>query len=265
MEFLKKHYEKIVLCVILLGLAGAVFWSKSATEEVTTTVASTTLAGPPPRPAPLPPLDFSNDQQALAQITNPPPLVLAGDHNLFNPVTWKRKANGELFKVVKTGPDALIVTNITPLYLVISYENPIEGPIYVMGIQHDVDLRQPSNKVKKEYLRKDEKKKGLPFIVRGIKGADTDPSDINLEMTDTGDTSVWVSTNHPYKRVESYLADLRYDPETLTLLKKKVKDEIELDKEPYIIVEITNDAVRVQSRRTTKVTEIKWTKSPKGD
>jgi hypothetical protein len=44
-------------------------------------------------------------------------------------------------------------------------------------------------------------------------------------------------------------------------VRKKVNDAINLDNEGYIIVEITNDAVRVKSRRTTKVTEIKWKQS----
>jgi hypothetical protein len=261
MDFLKKHYEKLILCVVLLGLAGAVLWMKSATNIIVPGIS----AAPPPRTPPPPPLDLTNDQEALAQITNQPPVILSGDHNLFNPVTWKRKPNGDLLKVIKTGPDALVVAKITPLFMIITYEAPMEGLIYIMGLQREIDLLHPSNKIKKEYLRKDEKKKGLPFIVRGIKGAENDPSEINLEMTESGDTNVWVSKDKPYKQVESYLADLRYDPETLNLPKKKVKDEIELDNEPYIIVEITNDAVRIQSRRTTKVTEIKWTKSPKGD
>jgi hypothetical protein len=262
MEFLKKHYEKMVLCVVLLGLAAAVLWSKSASEKVKEQAVGP-VTGPPPRTTPPPPLDLSNEQQALAQLTNPPPVVLSGDHNTFNPVTWKRKANGDLIKIIKTGPDALMVTNIVPLYTIISYIRPNEGPIYVMGIQSNADLSQPNTHPKTVYPRKDEKNKSWPFIVRGTKGAEADPSEINLEIIDTGNTDVWVSTNNPYRQVSSHWADLKYDPEPqLDLRKKKVKDELTLDNEPYIIVEITNDAVRVQSRRTTKVTEIKWNKSP---
>jgi hypothetical protein len=265
MEFLKKHYEKIVLCVVLLGLAGAVLWMQSATQKVKDQVGGP-VGGPPPKTAPPPPLDLTTDMLALAQITNPPSVVLSGEHNLFNPVTWKRKDNGELLKIIKTGPDALIVTNIVPLYTIVSYIRPVEGPTYVMGIQREVDLRQPNTKTKTVFASMDQKTKSWPFIVRGTKGAANDPSEINLEIPETGDTNVWVSTNHPYQQEESCWADLKYGPEPqLDLRKKRVKDEIKLDNEPYIIVEITNDAVRVQSRRTTKVTEIRWTKSPKGD
>jgi hypothetical protein len=266
MEFLKKHYEKIVLCVVLLGLAGAVLWMQSALEKVRSEFPDTN-AGPPPKTAPPAPVDLSAEQQALAQITNPPTVVLSGAHNLFNPVTWKRKANGDLIKIIKSGPDALIVTNIIPLYTIIAYDHPSPGsPVYVMSIETNVDLRQPGVRKHTEYAKKDEKAKNRLYIVRGIKGAEDDPSEINLEIIETGETNVWVSTNTPYKRAGSYLADLKYDPDpTLSLHKKRVNDEFSLDNEPYKIVEITNDAVRVQARRTTKVTAIKWTPSRNGD
>jgi hypothetical protein len=82
-----------------------------------------------------------------------------------------------------------------------------------------------------------------------------------LEITETRETNVWVSTNSPYKHVDSYLADLKYDPDpSLNLLKKRIGDEFDLDNERYKIVEVTNDAVRVQNIHTTKVTEIKLAK-----
>jgi hypothetical protein len=266
MEFLKKHYEKIVLCVVLLGLGAAVFWMKSAldkTQEQFPPVDTelTTKTAPPQ------PLDLSPYQQALAQITNPPAVVLSGAHNLFNPVTWKRKANGELIKILKSGPDALIITNITPLYTVIAYDHPSPGsPVYVMTVETNIDLRQPNPHKLTDHAKKNEKVKSGLYIVRGIKGAEDDPSEIKLEIIQTGETNVWVSKNTPYKRADSYLADLKYDPDpTLSLRKKRVNDEFSLDNEPYKIVEITNDAVRVQDRHTTKVTEIKWTPSRSGD
>ncbi len=256
MEFLKKHYEKIVLCVVLLGLAGAVVWMRSALEKVKEP-SDDEGSGPSPKTVLLTPLDLTPEQRALAQITNPPTVVLSGEHNLFNPVTWKRKANGDLIKIVKTGPDALVATNVIPLYTIIAYDRPTDSPVYVMNWQQHVDLRQPGHG-KSEYARKDAKMPSGLYIVRGIKGADNDPSEINLEITQTGRTDVWVSTNTPYKHIDSYLVDLKYDPDpSLPLLKRRVNDEFNLDGEPYKVVEITNDLVRVQNKHTTKVTEIK--------
>ena len=265
MEFLKKHYEKLVLCVVLLGLAATVLWMKSAIERVTVAVPPL----PPPRESSsktptIKPVDLSPYTQALAQVTNPPPVVLSGEHNLFNPVTWKRRINGELFKVIKIGPDALVVTNIIPLYTIISFDQ-IEGGVFTIGLQKGVDLTQakPPRQTKAHLRLNEVKTNQFPFIVRGVKGPEEAPTDVNLELVPSGDTNVWISASNPYKQVESYLADLKYDPDpTVSLLRKKVNDEIKLDSEPYIIVEITNDAVKVQSKRILKVTEVKWMKSP---
>jgi len=78
--------------------------------------------------------------------------------------------------------------------------------------------------------------------------------------TATGDT-VAVTKDKPYERVDSHIADMRYDPERKNLLQQHVGDTITLDREMYKIVEITSNAVRVESART-KVTEIKWNRTP---
>jgi hypothetical protein len=280
MEFLKRHYEKIVLCVVLLGLAAAVMWMRTAigTPEQGQPEGPPQGASPRPGPGrrgaarpgsaqPATPkvMDLSEDVQSLAQMTNPPTVILSGAHNLFNPVTWKRKTNGELFKVLQSGPEALRITDIIPLYTVISYDRPsAEAGVYVLSVQEHVEGQQVGTTAHKttEYVKKDQKPKRGFYIIRGIKGAENEPSELNLEIPQTGETNVWIATNNPYKRVDSYLVDLKYDPETKVLSKQRVDDWIKLDNEPYKIVEITSNAVRVESS-TTKVTEIKWTESHK--
>jgi len=255
MQFLKKHYEKIILCVVLLGLAAAAIWMGAVITEVTEEV-NQPIAEPPSKTKALVPLDLTTDMLALAQVTNPPPVVLSGEHNLFNPVTWRKKANGELLKILKTGPDALIITNITSLYTVIAYDHPSSEPgIYVMGLQLH-SAKRPS-----EYAKKDEKSKSGLYIIHGIKGAPEDPTDLQLEILDTQET-VWISKGDPYKRVDGHTVDMKYDPESRSLLKVHEDDTITLDNEPYKIVEITNNLIRVQSINNTKITTIKWNGSP---
>ena len=160
------------------------------------------------------PLDLTADLLALAQVTNPPPVVLSGEHNLFNPVTWRRKANGELLKIFNTGPDALGITNITPLYTVIAYDHPSgNGGVYIMSLQ-------PFGKAAAGICQTGRKTKSGLYIIRGIKGAAETRLNCNLEIPETGET-VSVSTNNPYKRVDGYLADMKYDPESRTLLKER--------------------------------------------
>ncbi len=174
MEFLKKHYEKIVLCVVLLGLAGAAVWMRMAIERVPATLppppaggASERRGGRGPRgPGGTPtitPIDMSTNEAALALATHPLTISLAGDHNLFNPVTWKRKSDGTLLKIVKLGPDALVVTNITKLYTIIAYDHASGNGtgVYVMATQQHWDPKNSKHPIN-EYAKKNEKvKSGL--------------------------------------------------------------------------------------------------------
>lgn len=255
-QFLKRHYEKIILCAVLLGLAAAAIVMGTKITAVKTEITDTT----PPAPShgrPPPSLNMSNDLEALRIVTNPPPVILSGDHNLFNPVTWKRKANGDLLKVLQTGPDALTVSNITPLYTVIAFDHPASGAsgIYVMSVQ------EHSGSKHSEYAKVGEKPKSGLYIIRGIKGAPDNPDDLILDIPDTGETNVLVSKDAPYKRVDGYTVDLWYGPESHPMPKQKVGDQIMLDNEPYKIIEITNDLIRVEDINNTKVTPVRWKES----
>ena len=76
MQFLKKHYEKIILCVVLLGLAAAAIWMEEiskAKDKVSEPVGMSH-----PNNKGLVALDLNSDLQALAEMTNPPPLLLSG-------------------------------------------------------------------------------------------------------------------------------------------------------------------------------------------
>jgi hypothetical protein len=256
MQFLKKHYEKIILCAVLLGLAAAAIWMGAKIAEVTDEV-NQPIAGPPSKTKALVPLDLTTDMLALAQVTNPPPVVLSGEHNLFNPVTW-RKINGELVKILKTGPDALTITNIAPLYTVIAYDHSTgDGEGYYFSVQH-----QNLGKRSIEYAKKGIAPKSGLYIIRGIKGAPEDPTELQLEIPDAQKT-VWISKGNPYKQVDGYAVDMKYDPDPRSpLLKERVNDMITLDNELYKIVEITNNLIRVQSINNTKITTILWNGNP---
>jgi len=254
LQFLKKHYEKIILCVVLLGLAAAAVWMGAKITAVKAEM-NQPVSEIPSRAKPLVPLDLSADLLALAEVTNPPPVVLSGAHNLFNPVTWRR-INGELHKFLKTGPDALSVIKIDPLYTVIAFDHASgNGGVYIMSLQTH------SGKRTTEYAEKDAKPKSGLYIIRGIKGALNDPTDLQLEIQATQE-NVWISKTNSYKQVDGYTVDIKYDPESLNLLKKRVDDTIKLDDEQYKIVEITNNLIRVQSVSNNKKTTIKWNESP---
>lgn len=257
MQFLKKHYEKIILCAVLIGLAVAAISMGEMIADAKRDLVNVESGSRSGKSKPLPRIDLTADQLALAQITNPPPVELSGQHNLFNPVTWRRKPDGELLKILTNGPDALVLTAPpTPLYTEISYSGPSGTGGYAFSIQ------QHSGRKISDYIRAvgDKGKFGL-YIVHGIKGATDNPSELELDIPATGET-VGVSQGKPYKRVDSYIADLKYEPQSQTFLKRHVDDVLNLDDEQYKIIEITNDLVRVQSVKNTRNWTIKWNGSP---
>ena len=101
MRFLKRHYEKLILSLVLLALAVAAAWLPTALsdtrEKLKGASASFSAAAQGPykphfRPRLRPP-------RRPGTVEASPKLVLNGEHNLFNPVVWKRKYDGSWIKI----------------------------------------------------------------------------------------------------------------------------------------------------------------------
>jgi hypothetical protein len=255
MEFIKKHYEKIILSVVLLCLLAAAVWLpqtiKSAQQSINV------AAGTEPSQRAWKPADFSAQSNALIQLKQPTPVVLAGGtppeyHNLFNPVTWKLTSSNTYVKVYVEGPDALVVKDVRPLYLTVTYDRASAGG-YFFSFQRQSGKKYPV------YLHVNDtaKVQGQPvFTLLGIKGAKEDPEQFTTKMLDTQET-VTFDKQTPYSRVDGYVVDLSYPPEpNLTLKNKKVGDTIMLSGEAYNVVAINKDAVIVRAVSTTKPTTI---------
>src|SRR4030095_6461287 len=115
MQFLKKHYEKILLSVVLLGLAAAsaaLPWMVGQTQDQIENMVTSVKKS---KPKPWSPLDLSTNQQINQRIEGPVKVKLAGEHNLFNPVKWVRTADGRIKKIVtgnEMGVGALRITKV---------------------------------------------------------------------------------------------------------------------------------------------------------
>jgi hypothetical protein len=251
MQFLKKHYEKIILSAVLLGLAAAAFWLSVAVDDAKKQLVTTTITEPP-SPKPWVALDLAKYRGMLAALHNPPSLDLSGAHNLFNPVTWKRMRDGKLVKVLLEGPAALTVTDIRPLYYYIYYDSKVADGFYLY-----VQPPPPARQETKKYYKLDEKDKSKPCVIVGTNDAPDGTSTLQLQIIATGET-VSVTTKKPYRRVADYEADMKYPPDNIAPAKKRVGDDLKLSDEPYKIIAITNNALTIQDTRTLQRTKIDW-------
>ena len=119
MEFLKSHYEKLILGVMLLLMAvGAVILvlEVGTVQEELQKFKAMSLGndGKPPQPE-----DLSGLIKALTQVTNPPKVEFTKVHKVFNPDAWYVTTNGDLIAGTNVGVERLIVVSITPQQLIV--------------------------------------------------------------------------------------------------------------------------------------------------
>src|SRR5262245_13866079 len=139
MEFLKKHYEKLILSVVLLGLAAvaATLPMKVNQEKQKEDERKNSLIGAAVKP--FPPVDLSTNMGVLEKVKTPIKFDIAGKHNLFNPVPWVERPNGELLKVQgNVGIDALQVSAIRPLNMIVSFDQVI--PVGTNDFKYEVTV-----------------------------------------------------------------------------------------------------------------------------
>src|ERR1044071_45144 len=122
MDFIKKNYEKVILGVVLLGLVGVLvmMWFVIQGDQRQMQDLKTQIFKSPG--APLPELDLSAQNDAVLRLKSPFNLDLEATNKLFNPVEWQRMADGSLKKKSALGANAAVVTDIAPLYLIVSLD-----------------------------------------------------------------------------------------------------------------------------------------------
>ena len=95
MDFVKKHYEKILLSVVLLGLVGAlVFMPFMITSDRHRLARHAARASSATSVKPLDPLDLTRETNVLERLQSPYKLDFSTTNKLFNPVQWQRAADG---------------------------------------------------------------------------------------------------------------------------------------------------------------------------
>jgi hypothetical protein len=205
MDFLKKNYEKVLLGVVLLGLAVAVAFLpfKIASEKQRLEDMRSQLL--PHKVKPLPSLDLTLPDAVLKRAAAPAMIDLSAPNRLFNPMPWQKAADGHLIKVDATniGPNAVTVTKMVPLYLTLTLNDVTtleSGVGCKVGIDNEAAplLR---DRRKEKYCKLGDKNE--TFVVRDIKVAPDNPTNATLvlELNDTGQR-VTLTRDHPFRRID---------------------------------------------------------------
>ncbi len=263
MEFLKKHYEKLILSVVLLGMAIAAALLPLKVSQVRQELQQATLNIERARIKPLPELDLSTNNALLRRVRTPGRLTLdAPGHNLFNPIQWKKKPDGTPVPSEQFGLSALVVTNITPLYLRIQFRGVRD---YGSDVRYDF-------MVTREAATNSAARGPVPntlavgartdlFTVRDVDGPKENPQGLILELADSRQPVV-VTRDKPYTEVQGYMADLWHKTENKVFLRQRQGQKISFGGETYIIIAISESDVTLRDSRTQKQTTISLKAAP---
>ena len=258
MDFLKKNYEKVLLGVVLLGLAVAVAFLpyKIASEKEKLEALRQQLSNPKPKP--LTNLDLSLPDTVLKRVAAPAMIDFSSPNKLFNPMPWQKAADGHLIKVDATniGPNAVAITKMVPLYLTLKLNDVTvmdTGARCKIGVENETAANVNDRK-KEKYCKLGDKNE--TFTLRDIKAAPDNPTNVTLvlELNDTGQRAT-VTKEQPFRRIDGYMVDLKYAPEAKTWTGRRVGATLSFNGEDYNIVAITENEVVLSAKSNQK----KWT------
>lgn len=260
MEFLKNHYEKLILGVVLLGLAAATFMVSRADaggDEFGDSGFSTVVESKAR------PIDISTNEMALARFTNVASLNLEDEHYLFNPAVWQRRPDGSFITGHKLGPKGLVVKSVTPLKFVAMFADVNSGstPRCTMRVTRVLPPGEKS---------------GFPTMTSSTLMAvgdenddfkfeeaqwDASPKAIVLTMKKNGE-QVRLEQGKSFERIEGYMAELRYDVENKNFNKVREKSALVLTGETNNVVAVSPTEVVLVNPATSLRTTLKYNAAP---
>lgn len=268
MQFLKKHYEKVLLSIVLLGLAAAAAalpWQVSRERDRLEEIRRNLTVKVKPKP--FKPLDdwLSTNRTVLARLESPLNIELSGQHNLFNPVPWKKlPGSGNQIVPIRTGdelgPGAVRIAKIHALSLSVSFKAVEAGAEagapakYVVSIQRDTDRNpRPTTRTTSMATPRNDL-----FELLSVEGPTNQPTALVIKLKERNE-AIRVAHDEPFVYIVGYAADLVYPPGKQTFNNKRKDDQIRLDDDPelYKIVAITSDEVVLSADSNKRRTVIK--------
>ncbi len=253
MEFLKKHYEKIVLSVVLLVVAAAAFWLTQTVRQVQATLDEQLQTRVRGNKKQVQPVDLTNSIAAVDQISKTVVLQLSGEHNVFNPIRWIRGTD----KLPKPDPKRDLTTtlklvNTRPLNLSITYLGPTgigEPYRYQFSIEQQA-AKKPSDR-RPVTLSLTEGTKNNFFRLQEVRGPKDSSGELVIDLIDGGDRVV-LQKGKPFEKIMGYLADLRF--ENRDFAGKRADESLTLSGTTYKIVAIAKDEIVVSAPNGTRTT-----------
>jgi hypothetical protein len=262
MDFLKKHYEKVLLGLMLTALVGVLvfmlFYIASDQEAMNEHAIKLQPSGKP-----LPALDLAVETSAMERLQLPNLLDLETTNKLFNPLEWQKSPDGRIFPISSdkvVGIKAAVVTNIVPLYLILTLDQVTTnemGARYTIGVENQAATTPVKRHKVSRYISVGDKANEF-FSLVAVKGAPDNPDSLILKLVDSGE-NVTVSHEKPFRRVDAFIADFRYDPERKVFHARRVDDKVSFGGTDYVVVEVKQNELILSDQSNGKKNSLPFT------
>lgn len=251
MKFLKDHYEKLILGLVLIGLAfGAWKVSSITVDEM--------QDGGVVYEAKAEPYNTETNESALARFTNIATLDFEDAHQLFNPNVWQRKPDGSFVTGNKLGAKGVTITDIKPLVFSVTFVDVGSGAT-------------PRCSMRINRVNPPDAKGGVPtamtstlmavgdsnefFTLKEINPPEA-PTEAVLEMKGE-EQPITIAKGKSYERIEGYIAELRYDVENKTFRNVREKSALVLSGETNNVMGLNAQEVILVNPATSLKTTLK--------
>jgi hypothetical protein len=249
-----QHFEKLLLSIMLLLLAGAVWVLMQETQHEADKLAEWKKSISKSKVGTVKEADLSTNAALRQRAQAAAQAAWVGTNNLFNPVKWQQTPGGGIIKVQsgkEVGVEALVITGIRPLHFTAALEGVSSNGCYIV-FTNEMALRRASKQplfLVPSVLDKTNRfydygaMTNRSFATRAMKGSPDDP-EWTLELLDTGERVV-VTQAKPFVKVEGYEADLKYPPGNKAFNKLRVSPQyaVRLEGEDYKVVAINKTEV----------------------
>jgi hypothetical protein len=187
--------------------------------------------------------------------TNPPTLNFAGKHNLFNPVKWQQpRGGGPIIKVqtgAEVGPSAMRIQGIQPLFLVIAFDKVASSGSDAEAVVTGYHTEVTNELATVARLRRIHQYIGIGgtntqvFVLTQVKGPSNAPTELVAQLKDFNNEKITFAPGKPYTRIVGYEAELVYAPSGKKYPRLRKDSPLEIEGEPYKVVDITASKVVV--------------------
>lgn len=256
-RILRQHYEKIVLVLVLLLMGAAAVWIYGESQKQRDIIKAIPVGFERQKVKGVKPVDLGPIEKAIQAAANPPPVVLSGGHNLFNPVRWVQSPGQEPIKVAtggEIGVSKIQIEKIRPLNLTIAFEKVaatgtgdqkiVNG--YNTTVTNDVTRRRSA-----QFMSVNETNKPV-FVITSVKGPADAPTELVGKLKDFGGETFTFGPGKPYVRAVGYEVDLKYSLNGNAYPRLRAGGSVTIEGDTYKIVDITESAVVLSEQSNGK-------------